>query len=61
MRGMLAILALSGLFAVSACTTEQVERGALGAAIGAVGAELLDRDPVGGAAVGAAVGVATAN
>lgn len=61
MRVSLAIAILTGLLAFASCTTEQVERGTIGAALGAVGAEVLDRDPVTGAAVGAAIGIATAD
>lgn len=61
MRVSLIVAMLTGLLAFASCTTEEVERGAIGAAIGAVGAEALDRDPVTGAAVGAAIGIATAD
>lgn len=55
------ILALLGLTAMSlsACGDTLLERGVTGAAVGAVGAELLDEDPVTGAVVGGGVGVAT--
>lgn len=53
----------SMLLAVAACGNTKGERalsgGAIGAGAGAVGAAILDADPVTGAVVGGAVGAAT--
>ncbi len=60
--GIVVAFVLVGLIiGLTSCTTKQVERGTVGATLGAVGAEVLDRDPVTGAAVGAAIGIATAD
>jgi len=51
------LLAGAMLGALAACGDTDLERGATGAAAGAVGAEVLDANPVTGAVVGGAAGV----
>ncbi len=52
------ILALSlATFGLAACGDTDLERGASGAAIGAVGTAVVGGDPIVGAAVGGAAGV----
>ncbi|MDU8943058.1 hypothetical protein [Ovoidimarina sediminis] len=57
MRKTLSFIAIVAVLGLSACGDSDLERGASGAAIGAVGAAALDGDVVTGAAVGAAAGV----
>ncbi|MEM8870452.1 MAG: hypothetical protein AAGB10_04940 [Pseudomonadota bacterium] len=58
-RTLLAVIAVLGLAACDQGT--DLERGAVGAAAGAVGAEAIGASPVVGAAVGGAVGVLADN
>lgn len=57
MHRLLSTAALAAVFGLAACGDTDLERGVSGAAIGAVGAELTDSDPLVGAAIGGAAGV----
>ena len=60
MKKYFAILALT--MVVASCGTSKTDRalsgGGIGAAVGAAGAAVLDKDPLAGAAIGGAVGAA---
>ncbi len=55
------IACLTGLLAVAACTDEELERAAVGGAIGTAVGEIVYDKPVEGLAAGAILGAATAN
>ena len=57
MRKYITLGAITAVLALSACGDNDLERGATGAGIGALGAIALDADPLTGAAVGATAGV----
>ena len=57
MQKTISLAAVAAIFALAACGDSDLERGVSGAAIGAVGAELVGGNVVTGAAVGGAAGV----
>lgn len=57
MQKIISLAAIVAVLGLAACGDTDLERGATGAGIGAVGAIALDADPLTGAAVGAAAGV----
>lgn len=61
MLGKNVLLLLAGALGLAACGDTYLERGATGAAAGAVAGEVVADEPLAGAAIGGAGGVLTAN